>query len=81
MRIYCSVAGENAAKKAVPQVEGAEDKRKHRNHPDLIDHMKRDGLSGRLEKARSLRTWFELFLSYPLFGPFLALRFAIDIKR
>lgn len=56
------------------------DRRKHRNHLNLISYMMRDNLTGRLEGTRTLSDVFDLFLKYPMFGPFLAFQFAIDIN-
>jgi hypothetical protein len=56
------------------------DHRKHRNHLRLIDFMMRDDLPARLQSSRSLREVYETYLRYPLFGPFLAFQFAIDIN-
>jgi hypothetical protein len=54
--------------------------RKHRNHLSLIHFMMRDNLTAKLERAGSLQGVFELFRHYPMFGPFLAFQFAIDIN-
>lgn len=54
--------------------------RKHRNHLLLIEHMMRDGLPGRLARARSLKEVFEVIGSFPSLGPFLAYQLTIDLN-
>jgi hypothetical protein len=54
--------------------------RKHRNHLLLLDHMMRDGLPLRVERARSLSEVFEMLHGYPSLGDFLAFQFAIDLN-
>lgn len=54
--------------------------RKHRNHLRLIEHMMDDGLAGDLASARSLQEVFELILSFPSLGPFLAYQLTIDLN-
>lgn len=54
--------------------------RKHRNHLALIEHMMRSGLAGKLALVSSLREVYNLFLGFPMMGPFLAYQFAIDIN-
>jgi len=55
-------------------------RRKHRNHLRLIEHMMADGAARRLAKATSLRSAFELLRGYPSLGDFLAFQFTIDIN-
>lgn len=54
--------------------------RKHRMHLALIDQMIRDGLPSKIEASRSMGKVFELLLSYPGIGNFLAYQFATDIN-
>lgn len=54
--------------------------RKHVNHLALVASMMEDGLPGRLNRAQSLRAAYELILSYPGLGPFLAFQYAIDLN-
>jgi hypothetical protein len=54
--------------------------RKHRNHLNLIQFMMRSDLTTQLEDARSLKEVFQTYYQYPMFGPFLAFQFAIDIN-
>ncbi len=55
-------------------------RRKHHNHLRLIRLMLDDGLVHKLEAAGSLRGIFEILLTYPSLGPFLAYQFAIDLN-
>lgn len=55
-------------------------KRKHTNHLALLQMMMFDGLPSKIERASSLREVFELLLSYPGLGPFLAFQFTIDLN-
>lgn len=54
--------------------------RKHVNHLALLASMMEDGLPGRLDRSRSLRAAYELILSYPGLGPFLAFQYVIDLN-
>ncbi|QEC80517.1 hypothetical protein FSB76_16510 [Mucilaginibacter ginsenosidivorax] len=53
---------------------------KHQNHLRLIELMITGNLSNKLLEARSLSEIYELLLSYPTIGPFLAYQYAIDIN-
>ena len=53
---------------------------KHRNHLRLIELMMRDGVPQRLATVRSMRAAYELLLSYPMIGPFLAYQLVIDVN-
>jgi len=55
-------------------------RRKHRNHLQLLEHMMRDGAPRRVSRARSLETVFEVLRGYPSLGPFLAFQFTIDLN-
>jgi hypothetical protein len=54
--------------------------RKHRNHLMLLEHMMRDGAPRKVVNARSLSEVFEVLVSYPSIGKFLAFQFAIDLN-
>lgn len=54
--------------------------RKHRNHLQLLDRMMRDRAPRKVGQASSLREVFEILLSYPSLGDFLAFQFAIDLN-
>ena len=54
--------------------------RKHRNHLRLLEYMMRDGVPGRVARARSLGEVFATLLAFPSLGPFLAFQFAIDLN-
>lgn len=54
--------------------------RKHSNHLRLLEQMMRDGLATRVKSARSLRSVFEILVSYPGLGRFLAFQYAIDLN-
>lgn len=53
---------------------------KHQNHLKLLELMMRDELPTRLADARRMQDAFELLLSYPTIGDFLAYQFATDIN-
>ncbi|MGJ5134125.1 nucleotide kinase domain-containing protein [Bradyrhizobium oligotrophicum] len=54
--------------------------RKHSNHIALLLQMMNDRLPDRIKQAPSLRTVYELVLSYPGIGPFLAFQYTIDLN-
>lgn len=54
--------------------------RKHANHLRLLERMMRDGLVARLCSAPSLRSIYEMLVSFPGLGPFLAFQYAIDLN-
>ena len=53
--------------------------KKHQNNLKLLEHMMRTKLSKKIAKAKSLKELYEILLSYPTLGSFLAFQFAIDI--
>ena len=53
---------------------------KHRNHLRLLERLLRDGTIDRACEASSLRALYEVLLTVPSFGPFLAFQFAIDLN-
>ena len=55
-------------------------KRKHANHLELLSRMMNDGLPGRIERARSLKSVYEAIREYPGLGPFLAFQYTIDLN-
>jgi hypothetical protein len=57
-----------------------EDRRKHRSHLKLLQRMMQDHLPRRLADCRKMRQAFELFLSYPMIGDFLAYQYVTDIN-
>ncbi|HGM7334415.1 TPA: nucleotide kinase domain-containing protein [Stenotrophomonas maltophilia] len=54
--------------------------RKHANHLALLRRMMAERLPARVASAGSLRSVYELLLSYPGLGPFLAFQYAIDLN-
>ena len=54
--------------------------RKHANHLRLLEVMMNDGLAGKVPECPTLRSVFELLVSYPGLGPFLAFQYAIDLN-
>lgn len=54
--------------------------RKHANHLQLLGRMMRDGLAGRVLAAKSLGEVYEILVSYPGIGPFLAFQYTIDLN-
>lgn len=54
--------------------------RKHSNHLALLRKMMADNLPDRIRQAQSLSHVYELLLSYPGVGRFLAFQYAIDLN-
>lgn len=55
-------------------------RRKHLNHLRLIEHMLASGAADEIAGARSLQEIYEILLSYPSLGPFLAFQLTIDVN-
>jgi hypothetical protein len=55
-------------------------KRKHANHLRLLERMMADSLPHRLSAAPSLKSVYNILLSYPSLGPFLAFQLSIDLN-
>jgi len=53
---------------------------KHRTHLDLLQSIVKSGLLRQLEEARSMQRVYELLLSLPSIGPFLAYQYAVDLN-
>lgn len=54
--------------------------RKHQNHLLLIEKMINDKLPYILQKSKSMKDAYELLLSYPTIGEFLAYQYTIDLN-
>lgn len=54
--------------------------RKHRAHLKLLEQMMRDELPKRLAETPTMREAFELLLSYPMIGDFLAYQYVTDLN-
>ena len=54
--------------------------RKHQNHLRLIELIMRNGISKRIANAKNLKEIYELLLSFPSLGSFLAFQYTIDIN-
>lgn len=54
--------------------------RKHANHLALLARMMDDRLPDRMRQAPNLASAYELLLSYPGLGPFLAYQYTIDLN-
>lgn len=54
--------------------------RKHTNHLRLLEKMMRDQLPQKIVEARSLEHVYDLLVTFPSIGPFLAFQFTIDIN-
>jgi hypothetical protein len=54
--------------------------RKHRVHLGVLDSMLKDAVPQRLCDARSMKDCFEILLSYPTIGPFLAYQYITDLN-
>lgn len=55
-------------------------KAKHQNHLLLLERMMADRLPDRIASARTMQKGFDLLLSYPTIGDFLAYQFVTDIN-
>lgn len=53
---------------------------KHRNNLELLDFIMQDKIGEKISHVSSLKELFELMLSYPTIGQFLAFQYAIDIN-
>jgi hypothetical protein len=54
--------------------------RKHQNHLLLIEKMINDKLPHKLQQCKSMKDVYELLLSYPTVGEFLAYQYTIDLN-
>ena len=54
--------------------------RKHQSHLKLLELLMSDNVPERLEECRSMRAGFDLLLSYPLIGEFLAYQLITDVN-
>ncbi|MGW8375660.1 nucleotide kinase domain-containing protein [Streptomyces sp. ODS28] len=54
--------------------------RKHLNHLRLLEMLMTTGAPERVREAPSLQAAFEVLLSYPALGPFLAYQYVIDLN-
>lgn len=54
--------------------------RKHENHLKLIEQMMRSHLAYRIGEAKSLEAVYQILLSFPAIGKFLAYQYAVDIN-
>ncbi len=55
-------------------------KRKHSNHLKLLARMVDERVALRIQQCDSMATAYEIMLSYPGIGPFLAYQYVIDIN-
>ena len=53
---------------------------KHRTHLDLLQFIVKSGLLRQLVQAESMQRVYELLLSLPSIGPFLAYQYAVDLN-
>lgn len=54
--------------------------KKHRSHLKLLEHMMHDEVGERIVDFRTMREAFELLLSYPMIGEFLAYQYVTDLN-
>ncbi|RYE62213.1 MAG: hypothetical protein EOO82_00030 [Oxalobacteraceae bacterium] len=54
--------------------------RKHENHLALLARMMEDNVPAQLTLAKTMKSAYELILSYPGLGPFLAFQYTIDLN-
>jgi len=53
---------------------------KHRNHLRLLERMMTDLAPQKIQNARTMHEGFDILLSYPMIGEFLAYQFIIDLN-
>lgn len=56
------------------------EKRKHSNHLKLLKFMMQSEITKKVSHSKSLSEIYNIILSYPSLGPFLAFQYAIDIN-
>lgn len=54
--------------------------KKHRSHLKLLEQMMEDGVAERISRSRSMREAFNILLSYPMIGDFLAYQYVTDLN-
>lgn len=54
--------------------------RKHQNHLRLLEYMMKSNITMRVISSRSMAQLYDVLISYPLIGPFLAYQYATDIN-
>jgi hypothetical protein len=54
--------------------------KKHRSHLQLLERMMDDGAPGRIAGAASMRDAFNILVSYPMIGNFLAYQYVTDLN-
>ncbi len=54
--------------------------KKHRSHLKLLEQMMDDGVPNRIANAASMRDAFNILLSYPMIGDFLAYQYVTDLN-
>jgi len=54
--------------------------RKHQNHLRLLEHMMASGIAQQISACSTMYQLYDVLLSYPLIGKFLAYQFATDIN-
>ncbi len=54
--------------------------KKHRNHLKLIEFILKDGFTRKITKSKTMQEVFELLLTYPTIGNFLAYQYTVDIN-
>lgn len=54
--------------------------RKHQNHLKLLEHMMKSNITMRVISSHSMAQLYDVLISYPLVGPFLAYQYATDIN-
>ncbi len=55
-------------------------KKKHQNNLKLLEYMMKTEMSKKVAKTKTLKELYEVLLTYPTIGSFLAFQFAIDIN-
>lgn len=54
--------------------------KKHENHLKVIEQMISSNLADKIQNAKSFHSVYDMLLTYPTIGPFLAYQYAIDIN-
>ena len=55
-------------------------KNKHKNYLALLKYIFNDNITKKVLAAKSLKEIYQILLSYPMIGPFLAFQYSIDIN-
>lgn len=54
--------------------------KKHQNNLKLLEFIMKSNITAKISKSKSLKELYEILISYPTIGPFLAFQYCIDIN-